>query len=232
VIEAVRKGTDLQKVMIKNGLKGEQFHELISLLKEAEVPYQFVPVERLNRVTGKNHQGIIAFTSPVEYTKLDMLLPQLFEKGEVPFILVLDGITDVRNFGAISRTANCTGVHAVVVPAKGAAAVNEEAMKTSAGALHYTKLCREFSLKETVRFLQNSGIRVVAATEKVADSCFQADLTGPVAIVMGAEDKGVSGELLKIVDEMLSIPVMGEIGSLNVSVAAGVLMYEVVRRRQ
>ena len=232
VIEAVEAGKDIDKVLVKRELSGELFLELQQLLRTCEIPMQRVPVERIDRITRKNHQGVIAFTSAVTYQKLEDIVPILYEEGKTPFILVLDGLTDVRNFGAIARTCEVAGVHAIVIPARGSVTVNADAIKTSAGALHTIPVCREQNLKEAVVFLQNSGIKVVAATEKAAGYYTESDFTVPVAILMGAEDLGVSAENLRVSDELVKIPQFGTIQSLNVSVAAGVIMYEVVRQRK
>lgn len=231
VIEAVEAGKDIDKVLVKRELSGELFMELQEQLRRYEIPMQKVPVERIERITRKNHQGVIAFTSAVTYQKLENIVPLLYEEGKIPFILVLDGLTDVRNFGAIARTCEVAGVDAIVIPARGSVSVNADAIKTSAGALHSLPVCRENSLKEAIVFLKNSGIKVVAATEKAASFHTETDLSVPVAIVMGAEDTGVASEHLRICDELVRIPQFGTIQSLNVSVAAGVLIYEVVRQR-
>ncbi|MBF6628207.1 MAG: 23S rRNA (guanosine(2251)-2'-O)-methyltransferase RlmB [Proteiniphilum sp.] len=231
VIEAVEAGKDIDKVMVKRELSGDLFMELQQLLRTYEIPMQRVPVERIDRVTRKNHQGVIAFTSAVTYQRLENIVPLLYEEGKIPFILVLDGLTDVRNFGAIARTCEVAGVDAIVIPERGSVTVNADAIKTSAGALHTIPVCREQSLKEAIVFLKNSGIKVVAATEKAANYYTESDFSVPVAIVMGAEDMGVAADHLRVSDELVRIPQIGTIQSLNVSVAAGVLIYEVVRQR-
>jgi 23S rRNA (guanosine2251-2'-O)-methyltransferase len=232
VIEAVEAGKDIDKVLVKRELSGELFMELQEQLRRYEIPMQKVPVERIDRITRKNHQGVIAFTSSVTYQKLENIVPLLYEEGKNPFILVLDGLTDVRNFGAIARTCEVAGVDAIVIPARGSVSVNADAIKTSAGALHSIPVCREKSLKEAIVFLKNCGIKVVAATEKAASFYTETDLSVPVAIIMGSEDTGVAPEHLRICDELAKIPQSGAIQSLNVSVAAGVLIYEVVRQRR
>lgn len=232
IIEAIEAGKDIDKVLVKRELSGELFMELQEQLRRYEIPMQKVPVERIDRITRKNHQGVIAFTSAVTYQKLENIVPLLYEEGKTPFILVLDGLTDVRNFGAIARTCEVAGVDAIVIPARGSVSVNADAIKTSAGALHSIPVCRENSLKEAISFLKNSGIKVVAATEKAASFYTESDLSVPVAIVMGSEDTGVAPEHLRICDELVRIPQSGTIQSLNVSVAAGVLIYEVVRQRK
>lgn len=231
VMEAVEAGKDIDKVMVKRELSGELFSQLQELLRLHEIPMQRVPLERINRVTRKNHQGVIAFISAVTYQKLEQIVPLLYEEGKNPFILVLDGLTDVRNFGAIARTCEVAGVHAIVIPAKGSVSVNADAMKTSAGALHSIPVCRERSLKEAILYLKNSGIKVVTATEKAAELYTSSDTSVPVALLMGSEDAGVDPAHLRLSDELVKIPQFGTIQSLNVSVAAGVLIYEVVRQR-
>lgn len=231
VIEAAEAGKDIDKVLVKRELSGELFKELQEVLRRYEIPMQRVPVERIDRITRKNHQGVIAFTSAVTYQKLENIIPVLYEEGKNPFFVVLDGVTDVRNFGAIARTCEVAGVDALVIPARGSASVNADAIKTSAGALHSLPVCREQNLKDAVIFLKNSGIQVVAATEKAAKNYTEVDFSVPVAILMGSEDEGVSPEILRICDELVKIPQFGTIQSLNVSVAAGVMMYEVIRQR-
>ena len=231
VIEAAEAGKDIDKVMVKRELSGELFKELQDVLRTYEIPMQKVPMERINRITRKNHQGVIAFTSAVTYQKLENIVPLLYEEGKTPFILVLDGITDVRNFGAIARTCEVAGVHAIVIPERGSVTVNADAIKTSAGALHSVPVCRETSLKEAIVFLKNSGIKVVAASEKAAQNYTDSHLSVPVALIMGAEDTGVAPENLRICDELVRIPQFGTIKSLNVSVAAGIMIYEVIRQR-
>ena len=231
VIEAVGAGKEAEKVFIQKGLRSETFAELMRLLKERSVPYQFVPVEKLNRLTRKNHQGVIAYISPVVFYRIEDILPGIYERGKMPFVVILDRITDVRNFGAILRTAECAGVDAVVIPSKNSAQLNSGTVKSSAGAIFKVPICRSDNLKSTLDFLQQSGLKIVAATEKADKTCFEADLTGPLALLLGSEGEGISGEYLRKVDMEINIPMLGEIESLNVSVAAGILMYEVVRQR-
>jgi len=231
VLEAVLAGKDIDKILVRKDLESELSKELFDALKGIRVPIQRVPVEKLNRVTMKNHQGVVAFISAVTYQRLEDILPTLYEEGKSPFIVLLDGITDVRNFGAIARTCECAGVHAIVIPMTDSVSVNADAMKTSAGALHTLPVCRENSIRESILLLKNSGVKVIAASEKAADSYTKADYSGPVAIVMGAEDTGIANENLRICDELVQIPILGKIGSLNVSVAAGILMYEAVKHR-
>jgi 23S rRNA (guanosine2251-2'-O)-methyltransferase len=231
VIEAVQAGKTVDKILLKKDLQGEVVKELFAVLKEHQIPLQRVPVERLNRITRKNHQGVIAFVSAVAYHRLEDVIPFIFEQGVDPFIVLLDGITDVRNFGAIARTCECAGVHAIVIPSKESVSVNADAIKTSAGALHILPVCKEKSINQSIRFLKDCGVTVIAASEKGAKNYTEVSYTGPVAIVMGAEDTGVSAENLRISDEIVKIPLFGTIGSLNVSVAASILIYEGVRQR-
>lgn len=231
VMEAIEAGKDIDKILIKKDLNGELASELFGMIRANKLLSQRVPVEKLNKITRKNHQGVIAILSAVTYHRLDHLVPALYEEGVLPFIVVLDGITDVRNFGAIARTCECAGVDAIVIPEHGSVSVGGDAIKTSAGALHHLPVCRERNTAGAVRFLKDNGYRIVAASEKVDINYTQVDYTVPVAIVMGAEDTGISPEVLKLCDTFVSIPQFGHIGSLNVSVAAGVIMYEVVRQR-
>jgi 23S rRNA (guanosine2251-2'-O)-methyltransferase len=232
VMEAVRAGKSIDKILIKNGLSNELFGELYQLIKDNNVSFQYVPVDKLNRITRKNHQGIIALLSSVEIYRIEDLIPGIYERGEDPLVLILDGITDVRNFGAIIRTAECAGVHAVVVPEKGAARMGEDAMKTSAGALNLVPVCRSSNLQATIDFLRQSGITMIAATEKAKDNYTQTDMKGPLAIMMGSEDTGISPLLLRKADILAKIPLKGKIASLNVSVAAGLMLFEAVRQRE
>jgi 23S rRNA (guanosine2251-2'-O)-methyltransferase len=231
VIEAIEAGKEIDKILVKKDLQGELAQELFAAARSVGAPVQRVPIERINRITRKNHQGVIAFLSAVEYHTLDTLVPELYEAGEIPFIVLLDGVTDVRNFGAIARTCECVGANAIVIPARGSVSVNADAVKTSAGALHSLPVCREKSIQDAVRYLHDSGFTIVAASEKSNKNYTEVDYTTPIAIVMGAEDTGVSPAVLRQCNEMVDIPMRGNIGSLNVSVAAGVMMYEVVRQR-
>lgn len=231
VIEAVKAGKDIDKILVKKNIESELVSELFAELKGLEIPIQRVPVEKLNRITMKNHQGVIAYISAVTYQKIEDIIPSLYEEGKTPFILLLDGITDVRNFGAIARTCECAGVDAIVVPSTNSAGINADAIKTSAGALHKLPVCRERSLKEAIIYLKNSGVKVIAASEKSSDIYTGIDYNVPIAIVMGAEDTGVAAEHLRICDDLVKLPMQGSIASLNVSVAAGVLIYEVLRQR-
>ncbi len=232
LLEALTSGKEVEKVFLQKGVGGKTFQELIPLLKAHEIPFQIVPIEKLNRITRKNHQGVIAYISPITFYRIEQLLPGIYEAGRTPFILILDKVTDVRNFGAILRTAESAGVDAVLIPSKGAAQLNSGTIKSSAGAIYKIPICREHNLKEAIHFLKNSGLRIAAVTEKAEKIYFDEDLTGPLAMIMGSEGEGISGEYLKPADVKVRIPMLGTIASLNVSVATAVLLYEVVRQRQ
>jgi len=231
VIEAINKAKTIERVFIKTGLQNELIQELLGLIKEHEIAVQFVPIEKINRITRKNHQGVLAFVSPIDYANIEILLPTVYETGKDPLLLVLDQITDVRNFGAIARSAECAGVDAIIIPEKGMARIGADAIKTSAGALHHVPVCKVKSLTRTIQFLQESGIAIIASTEKADLIYTSANFRRPVAIVMGSEEDGISDAVLKIADEKLKIPLLGRIESLNVSVSAALLIYEAIRQR-
>lgn len=231
LIEAIEKGEMPEKVLLQKGLQGENYQQLFKIIRQEKIPFQIVPVEKLNRVTRKNHQGVIAYISLISYQPLVQLLPMIYENGEMPLLILIDRVTDVRNLGAIARSAECFGAHGIVIPDKGSAPVNADAIKTSAGALSRLPICREGNILETIAFLKESGVKVVAATEKSLTSVFKTDLNGPLALVMGSEDKGISPAIIKMADQAVSIPMQGSIASLNVSVAAGILLFEAYRQR-
>ena len=231
VIEAVEAGKEIDRLLVKKDLQGELSKELFAAIRGYDIPVQRVPAEKLNRITRKNHQGVIAFIAPVTYQHVENLVPTLFEEGKEPFFVLLDGVTDIRNFGAIARTAECAGVNAVIIPSRNSVSVNADAVKTSAGALHILPVCRENNIASTIRYLKNCGIRIVGATEKAELDYTRARLDGPVCLIMGAEDKGIPQEHLALCDEWVRIPILGQIESLNVSVAAGILIYETVKQR-
>ncbi len=231
VVEAIRSGKEIESLYIQRGIGGGLLNELRALMVEYNITAQQVPVEKLNRLTPKNHQGVVAYISPITYQKVEDIIPQIFEKGEVPLILVLDAITDVRNMGAIARTAECAGVHAIVIPAKGSAQINPDAIKTSAGALYKIPVCRHDNFMQTVRFLQESGLQLVCCTEKTKEDIYSPDYTVPTAIVMGSEEDGIRNEIIRIADHLAKIPMFGEIESLNVSVSSGIIIYEAIRQR-
>lgn len=235
VIEAVDAGKTLDKVLIRRDLSSSLAKQLLDRLAASDALsstlVQRVPVERLNQFTDKNHQGVIAFLSPIEFYRVEDIVAQVFERGEVPLLMVLDGVTDVRNFGAIARTCVCAGVHALVIGTRGSAAVSADAVKTSSGALHTLPVCKTDNMQQTLRYLRDAGLTLVAATEHAHDTYTDADLTMPLAIVMGNEEKGIYEENLKLCDCKVAIPMEGAIESLNVSVAAGILLFETRRQR-
>lgn len=232
VIEAIEAGKDIDKVLVKKGLSGELINELYAAMREHKTNYQLVPEEKLNSITRKNHQGVVAFISPVALQKIEDIVPGLYEQGITPFIVALDGVTDVRNLGSIARTAECAGANAILLPEKGSAQLNADAMKTSSGALNYLPVCRTAMFKKSLQFLKDSGIKLVGATEKAEKLYHKTDYTAPVCIVMGSEESGIEPEILRICDELVKLPVLGQIGSLNVSNAAAVFLYEVVKQRE
>jgi 23S rRNA (guanosine2251-2'-O)-methyltransferase len=232
VLEAIKAGKQIDRLLVKEGLQGSLYHELITAVRENGIAYQVVPAERIELVTRKNHQGVVAWLSLIEFQHVSNILPMVYEKGEDPFIIILDSVSDVRNFGAIVRTADCMGAHAIIIPEKGSARITADAIKTSAGALHTFPVCREKSLIRTVEYLKESGLKIICAEEKDGTSSTDAVLTGPLVLVMGSEDKGISREMLAMADEKVKIEMSGNIASLNVSVAAGILLYEVQRQRK
>jgi 23S rRNA (guanosine2251-2'-O)-methyltransferase len=230
VLEAIAAGKQIEKVMIQSGLNNDLVKELINKAKSRDVPVSFIPPEKLKRLSSKNHQGVICLLSAVSFSSLDNVIHKVFSEGRDPVLLLLDRVTDVRNFGAIARTAECAGVDAIVIGEKGNAPITSDAMKTSAGALNHLPVCREKDLKKTLHYLRESGIRVIACTEKTEQNIYDCALNGPVALILGSEEDGISDVLLREADELARIPMKGKIGSLNVSVAAGVAIYEVVRQ--
>ena len=231
VIEALEAARDIDKILLKRDMNGESVQQLLALAREHQVPVQRVPVQRIERVTRKNHQGVVALMAAVTYYKLEQVLPMIYDNGDNPFFVILDGVTDVRHFGAIARTCECAGVSAIVIPETGSVSVNGDAVKTSAGALNYLPVCRERNIVDAVRYLRDSGVTIVSTSDKNAVTYTSANLTGPVAIVLGAEDRGISPEVMRLCDVRCTIPEFGNIHSLNVSVAAGIMIYEVVRQR-
>ena len=230
--EYISGGGKPDRVLIQQGLKGPNFQKLFAEIRGKRIPFQMVPVERLNKISKQNHQGIIAIIPAIEYHSLDKLLPKIIESGEKPLLLILDGITDVRNFGAIARTAECAGVHAIVVGEKATAPINEDAIKTSAGALSRIPVCKEATVKHAVHFLKAIGIEIVVCDDKAKASVYDYVFDKPLALVMGSEDKGVAKAINKMADRIISIPMMGNISSLNVSVATGIILFEAVRQRR
>ncbi|WMN07827.1 23S rRNA (guanosine(2251)-2'-O)-methyltransferase RlmB [Marivirga arenosa] len=231
VIEAIHSGKEMDNIYIQKDVRNELVSELMDLCKERKVPFTKVPIEKLNRITRKNHQGVIAMVSAVSYASLDNVINDAYAKGKDPLILILDRITDVRNFGAIARSAECAGVDAIVIPFKGSAQINSDAVKTSAGALHYIPVCRENNLKGTVEYLQQNGLQVVACTEKGTELIYDMPMAQPLAIIMGSEEDGISNDLIRTADHLAKIPMTGKIASLNVSVSAAIAVFEAVRQR-
>jgi len=229
VMETLRSGKEIERLLIQ---KDQVFPELQKLAVELQIPLAKVPIEKLNRITRKNHQGVICFVSPIRYVPVHNVLTQVFEEGQTPLFLMLDRVTDVRNFGAIARTAECAGAQALLVPFKGGAQVNSDAMKTSSGALNYLPVSREGSILDTLHYLRDSGLQVVACTEKGEDNLYDIDFTVPTVVIMGSEEDGISEQLLKLSDHKVRIPLLGQVESLNVSAATAVVMYEAVRQRQ
>ncbi|MCK9220132.1 MAG: 23S rRNA (guanosine(2251)-2'-O)-methyltransferase RlmB [Bacteroidales bacterium] len=231
-IEAIKSGKELEKIFLQNGLKGEGFRELFDLIRTLEIPFQFVPIEKLNRLSRQNHQGVISYVSEITYQRIEDLIPFVFEQGRMPLFLILDRVTDVRNVGAIARTAECAGVDGLILPARGSAQINSDAIKTSAGALYKLPVVRSQNIKETIEFMKNSGLSIIAASEKTPNDYTEADYNKPMALIMGSEGEGISEEYLKLTDKVVRIPVLGEIESLNVSVASGVILFEALRQRR
>jgi 23S rRNA (guanosine2251-2'-O)-methyltransferase len=231
IIEAVEAGKTIDKLFIQKGLHNDLFAELWKLVREKRINYKHVPLEKINRLTRKNHQGVFAFISPIDFHNIEDVIPKLYEEGKNPLVLVLDRITDVRNFGAIARTAECAGVNTILIPEQNAAAINADAIKTSAGALHKVTVCRTWNLKLALQFMKESGIQLIGCTEKTQDNMYKPDYTTPTAIIIGSEEDGVSPEFLKMCDSRAKIPMNGKIASLNVSVATGVILYEAIRQR-
>ena len=231
VLEAVKAGKKFDKVLLKQGLEGAQFRELMELLKINEIPFQFVPGERLNRAVRGSHQGVLAYLSQIEYVDIEQLVNNALGSSDNPLLVILDGVSDVRNLGAIARSLECAGGCGIIVPAKGGAAINAEAVKASAGALMRIDTCKVSNLRVAAYYLQQSGFKLIAASEKTDNLIYDVDMTGPCAIIMGSEGKGISQSMLALADERAAIPMTGEITSLNVSVASAIFMYEAVRQR-
>ena len=231
VMEAIEAGKDLDKVLVKIDLSGDLINELYELVKRYRILIQRVPLEKINRITRKNHQGVLAVLSSVTYSNISNVMPEIYENGRMPFLVALDGITDVRNFGAIARTCECAGVDAVVIPERHSVSVSGDAMKTSAGALNYLQVCRERSMLGALEYLKKNGCKIVGASGKTKKTYTDVDYSVPTVIVMGSEDTGMTPEVEAVCDELVTIPEYGQINSLNVSVAAGIMMYEVVRQR-
>ena len=231
VMEAIRARREIEKVFIQAGLNNDLIKELITTAKANQVPFTFVPQQKLNNLSSKNHQGVVCVLSAVQYASLENIIDKIYSEGKEPLLLILDRVTDVRNFGAIARTAECAGVHAIVLGDKGNAPITGDAMKTSAGALSHLPVCRVKDMRKTFRFLKDNGIRIIACTEKAEKHIYEIDLNSPLALILGSEEDGISPELLREADHLAKIPLSGNIGSLNVSVAAGVCVYEAIRQK-
>ena len=231
IIEAIQSGKEVDKVFVQKEISGELMKDLMKVMKRANINFSYVPVEKLNRLTPNNHQGAVASISPIGFIDLEDLVESALASAEKPLFLILDQISDARNFGAIIRTAECTGVHGIIVQKAGSAPVNGDTVKTSAGAVFNVPICKVEHIKDAIFYLQGSGIKTVAATEKTDQNIYDVSLNEPVAIIMGSEDRGINPSVLKIVDEKAKLPMFGSIGSLNVSVACGAFLYEAVRQR-
>tara|TARA_B000000475_G_scaffold270291_2_gene265656 strand:- start:1527 stop:2273 length:747 start_codon:yes stop_codon:yes gene_type:complete len=232
ILEAIEADKSIDKIFLQKGLRGELFAELEKKIRKKGLNFSYVPVEKLNRLTPKNHQGVVAQISPISFYDLDALVTAVKETKEHPLFLVLDQLSDVRNFGAIIRTAECTGVDGIIIQKKGSAPINGDTIKTSAGAVFNIPICKVDHIKDALYYFQASDIKIIAATEKTDNSLYITDFTKGCAIVMGSEGKGISPSVLKIVDAKAKLPMFGNIASLNVSVACGVFLYEAVRQRQ
>lgn len=231
IIEAIQAGKEIDKVFIQKDAQGELMKDLMKVMKRAGVNFSYVPVEKLNKLTPNNHQGAVATIAPVSFHNLETLIETVVESGKTPLFLILDQISDARNFGAIIRTAECTGVDGIIIQKQGAAPVNGDTVKTSAGAVFNIPICKVEHIKDAIFHLQGSGIKTIAATEKTDQNIYDLSLNEPIAIIMGSEDRGVNPSVLKIVDEKAKLPMFGTIASLNVSVACGAFLYETVRQR-
>jgi 23S rRNA (guanosine2251-2'-O)-methyltransferase len=232
IIEAIQAGKEVDKVFIQKDAQGDLMRDLMKTMKANKINFTYVPVEKLNRLTSKNHQGAVASIAPISFVDLETLVINIFESGKTPLFLILDQLSDARNFGAIIRTAECTGVDGIIIGKQGAAPVNGDTVKTSAGAVFNVPICKVEHIKDAIFYLQGSGVKIIAATEKTEDTIYDLALNEPLAIIMGSEDRGINPSVLKIVDEKAKLPMYGTIGSLNVSVACGAFLYETVRQRQ
>jgi len=230
VMEAVKAGREIEKIFVQSGLNNDLVNELIMVANAQGVPLSFAPQQKLNRLSTKNHQGVICLLSAVKYAVMEDLIDKAYSDGKEPFFLILDRITDVRNFGAIARTAECAGLTGVIVPEKGGASITADAMKTSAGALSYLPVCRARDLKKAIQALKENGIQILACTEKAAQPIYEVDMAGPIALLLGSEEDGIAPNLLREADHLVKIPMFGNIASLNVSVSAGIALYEAIRK--
>lgn len=231
VIEAIKAGREIEKIYIQSGLNNDLIKELINTAATHKAPYSFIPQVKLDRLSNKNHQGVVCVLSAVQYVPLENIIDKCYSEGREPFFLIVDRVTDVRNFGALARTAECAQVDAMIIADKGNAPITGDAMKTSAGALNHLTVCRVKDMKKTFQLLKDNGIQIIACTEKATNTIYQIDLNTPVAIILGSEEDGISPQMLKDADHLAKIPLMGSIESLNVSVAAGIVVYEKIRQR-
>ncbi|MCA4894164.1 MAG: 23S rRNA (guanosine(2251)-2'-O)-methyltransferase RlmB [Cytophagales bacterium] len=231
VIEAIKAGREIEKIYIQSGLNNDLIKELINTAATHKAPYSFIPQVKLDRLSNKNHQGVVCVLSAVQYVPLENIIDKCYSEGREPFFLIVDRVTDVRNFGALARTAECAQVDAMIIADKGNAPITGDAMKTSAGALNHLPVCRVKDMKKTFQLLKDNGIQIIACTEKATNTIYQIDLNTPVAIILGSEEDGISPQMLKDADHLAKIPLMGSIESLNVSVAAGIVVYEKIRQR-
>ncbi|MFN7329945.1 MAG: 23S rRNA (guanosine(2251)-2'-O)-methyltransferase RlmB, partial [Bacteroidota bacterium] len=227
----IKSGRQIEMIYVLAGLNTDLIKELIHTAKQYKAPYTFIPQEKLNRLSGKNHQGVVCVLSAVEYASLENIIDKVFSEGRDPFFLIVDRVTDVRNFGALARTAECASLDGIILADKGNAPITGDAMKTSAGALSHLAVCRVADMKKTIQLLKQSGIQIVACTEKASENLYAIDMNTPIALILGSEEDGISPELLKQADRLAKIPINGKIESLNVSVAAGIAIYEAVRQK-
>lgn len=231
VMEAIRAKREIEKIFVQSGLNNDLIKELIQVAKTNGVPFTFVPQEKLNRLSSKNHQGVICLLAAVQYANLENIIDKAYSEGREPFLIIVDRVTDVRNFGAIARTAECAGLDAIILGDAGNAPITGDAMKTSAGALSHLPVCRVKDMKKTIHFLKENGVQIIACTEKGNSLLYEINLNTPIALIMGSEEDGISPQLLKEADYLAKIPMRGKISSLNVSVAAGISIYEVIRQK-
>ncbi len=231
VIEAIKAGREIEKIYIQAGLNNDLIKELINTAATHKAPYSFIPQQKLDRLSNKNHQGVVCVLSAVQYVPLENIIDKCYSEGREPFFLIVDRVTDVRNFGALARTAECAQLDAIIIADKGNAPITGDAMKTSAGALNHLPVCRVKDMKKTFQLLKDNGIQIIACTEKATTTIYQIDLNTPIAIVLGSEEDGISPQMLKEADHLAKIPLKGSIESLNVSVAAGIAVYEAIRQK-
>lgn len=231
VIEAIDSGYNIDKIYLQKGLHSVNYKRIQEKIKKYRIPWKLVTKEKLRCLTLKNHQGVFAFISPIEFHSIDNLIPKLYEQGKNPFLLVLDRITDVRNFGSIVRTAECGGVDGILMPSNGSTLINSDAIKASSGAILNTPLFKELDLYKSLLLLKNYGIQLIAAEEKTFTTFYEVDFSIPIAFLVGNEQSGIDSSYLSLTDKQVKLPMFGKISSMNVSVVCGVLIYEVLRRR-